>query len=202
LQVARRRQVDAALGLDGLGDDGAGAVADRGPRRLQVGEGDEAHVGEQRAEALPVLGLAGHRQRAEGPAVEALVEGDDLHPARLAAHHRLVAPRELQGGLVGLGARIAEEDLAREGAPGEGLGEADLRLDVIEVRGVVQAAGLFRDGRGQARMTVPEDAHRDARGQVQVAAAVAVFQHAARAARHDERCSAVVVDQQSLPARD
>ena len=106
-------------------------------RGLGVAERNETHLGQERAEALPVLGLAGDRERAHGAAVETALEGDEFDAIWFATHHGLIAPRELERRLVGLGARVTEEDLAGEGALGQGLGQKNLRLDVVEVRGVV-----------------------------------------------------------------
>ena len=44
LQIAGGWQVDATLGLNGLGDDRAGTVADRHASGLGVAEGNEFHV--------------------------------------------------------------------------------------------------------------------------------------------------------------
>ena len=60
-----------------------------------------------------------------------------------------------------------------------------------------QAAGLRGDGLGQPGVRVAEDAHGDARGHVEVAAAVDVPQLAALAAREHDRRLAVVVDEQA-----
>ena len=95
------------------------------------------------------------RDRGERPAVERVARGDDLvavvRPARLR-----VLPRELDGRLVRLRARVAEEHALRERVLAEQLGEVDLRRGVIEVRHVQQRRRRLLDGAGHARMAVPE----------------------------------------------
>ena len=76
--------------------------------QIVIGNIDEAR--HHRLEAGVVLGLGGGGQRGEGPAVEAAFHRDDLVPALLVA----VGPGQLDGGLVGLGAAVAEEALAAE----------------------------------------------------------------------------------------
>ena len=76
---------------------------------------------------------------------ERLLEGDELGAPRLRARDDLIATRQLEGGLVGLGARVAKEGAAFEGPARERVGEAELVLEVIEVRGVDEAPGLGAD---------------------------------------------------------
>jgi hypothetical protein len=170
LKVAGRWQVDATFGLDGLGDDRAGAIADRGAGSIGVAEWDEAHVAHHGAETLRYLAWPVTDSAPMVRPWKLFLEGDELDPLGLAAHHGLVAPRQLERRLVGLGAGVAEKHLAGKGALGQGLGQADLRLDKIEVRGVVQARGLLGDGLREPLVAVPQDAHRDAGGHVEVAA--------------------------------
>ena len=119
-----------------------------------------------------------------------------------AARDDLIAARQLQRRLVGLGARVAEERAALERAPGQRLGELQLRLDVVEVRDVQQAAGLRGDGVREAGVAVAQHAHRDARGHVEVAAPLDVEQRAPLAARHHDRRLAVVVGEQAAARCD
>ena len=122
-QVAGRRQVDAAFALDRLDQDGTGLAIDQPGHGLEVAEGGIAEAGQQRLDALVVLRLAGGGERAEGSAMEAVEHGDDLVAAGLA-----VQAGQLDGGLVRLGAAVAEEALAfPAGAFAEGLGQLALR---------------------------------------------------------------------------
>ena len=58
-EVAGRRQVDAALALDRLDQDGAGLAVDQLGDGVEVAERGVAEAGQQRLEALVVLRLAG-----------------------------------------------------------------------------------------------------------------------------------------------
>jgi len=78
LQIARRRQHDASLGLDGLDDEGGGPA--RRERLLQpreVAELDGGAGGQQRLERRPQARGAHDAERAEGQPVEAAATVDD-----------------------------------------------------------------------------------------------------------------------------
>src|SRR4030095_5291173 len=101
VEAPARRQEDAALGLDGLDDDGAGLVRHRGAHRVRVTEREEAHGTDERAEPGAVLLLPRDGERAHGAAVEPVLERDELDTLGLAARDRLPAARELERRLVG-----------------------------------------------------------------------------------------------------
>lgn len=88
----------------------------------------------QRQEGLLLGGLAGEREGAHGPAVEAAGGGDHMGPAG--------QPADLEGALVGLGPRVAEVHpaLAAE-EPEQPFGELDGRFGDEEVGDMAQ----FRD---------------------------------------------------------
>jgi hypothetical protein len=116
-QVPRRRHDDAALGLDRLDEDhrARGALLASSARAASRSPyGTRATGLEHRAEALAVLGLAGDRHRRHRPAVEAAVGRDDRRALGLAGDHLLVAAHQLERGLVGLAARVAEVDAIGE----------------------------------------------------------------------------------------
>ncbi len=167
--------------------------------RRDVAERQEAHRLDQRPEAGAVLRLAGHGERAHGAAVEAVLERDQLGALRARLGDHLIAARELQRGFVGLGAGVAKEDAPLERAALERLGQTHLGLEIIEIRRVHQLARLRGDRVGQAGMTVPEHADGDARGHVEIAAAVGVPERATLAAAHHHGRLAVVVEEQLLP---
>ena len=100
-----------------------------------------------------------------------------------------VQARELEGGLVRLGARVAEVDPARLPRAGEALqprGELELRRGREVVRDVSEGRGLSRDGLDENGMRVAQSIHRDSRQEVEVTHAVAVPQVRTLAA-HEER---------------
>ncbi|MEZ4394554.1 MAG: hypothetical protein R3A48_26070 [Polyangiales bacterium] len=105
------------------------------------------------------------------------------------------APRELERGLVGLGAAVAEVHPVEARAPRELRGELDLPVGVVVVRDVPEARDLLGDGLHQRRVRVAEHAHRDARVEVEVAAAVGVPEVAALAAGHHQRRLLVVSEE-------
>ena len=96
-----------------------------------------------------------------------------------------VQARQLEGGLVGLGAGVGEEHLGagrRLGQFQQLLGQGDLGGAREEVRDVAQGGQLAGDHRGHERVGVAEGVHRDAAEQVQVLLAVGVPHEAAGAA--------------------
>ena len=103
--------------------------------------------------------------------------------------------RDLQRRFVGFGTGVTKEKAAGEPPPGQRLGQPDLRLDEIQVRGVVKAGGLRVQRLCQTGITVTEDTYGDAGGHVEVAAPVGVIQDAALAAAHDHGRPPVVREQ-------
>jgi hypothetical protein len=79
------------------------------------------HAGEERLEALLVLGLPGGGDGGEGAAVEAGLEADELEAPVLTARV-LRLPCELEQRLVGLRAGVAEEGPVEPGERGQQLG--------------------------------------------------------------------------------
>ena len=109
-QVALGGRDDAALPLGRLQEDGGHVLGDRCLQGLGVAVGDEADGRAERRERRADRLLAGDRERAHGPAVEAVLGGDE-HRGRWSL--TLLAPHQLDRGLVGLGAGVGEEDRAR-----------------------------------------------------------------------------------------
>ena len=87
---------------------------------------------------------------------------------------RTVAPRQLDGRLVGLGAAVAEEHPVGEGMVAEQLGQPGLGLDVIEVGDVDQGPHLLRHRLGHGRVAVAETVDGNAGDEVQILLAVRV----------------------------
>ena len=111
--------------------------------------------------------LAGGGQGGQGPAVEAVHQGDDLVPA-LAVVVKAVFPGCLDGALVGLGPRIAEEHLAHAGAAAQPLGQLGAGSGVVEVGGVLELVGLLGNRLGPVQVAVAQAVHPDAAGEVQI----------------------------------
>ena len=90
--------------------------------------------------------------------------------------HESVGAGELQRGLPGFGAGVAEEDAVEAGEFGEAQGELGGAAVVEEVAGVQQRLRLRGDGGGDGRVVVAERADADAAEQVEVVVAVLVAQ--------------------------
>src|SRR5690606_15905361 len=113
------------------------------------------------------------RERARGAPVEGAVEAQDRALAALVA----VQARELQRGLVRLGARVREEHAALVAGLGEAL-EARREFELLRrgevVRHVREALGLLRDGLHEHRVGVTEGVHGDAAEEIEEAIALGV----------------------------
>ena len=139
------------------------------------------------AEAGPLAGLAGgERQAADRAAVEGAEEGDGVGPAGVVAG-------QLEGGLDGLGAGVAEEHagVGHRGQRGEPLADLGVGREVEVARAVVQdVVDLGVDGRVDGRVAVAGGGDGDAGVEVEEAVAVDVLDDAAPRPPHDERVDA------------
>ena len=106
------------------------------------------------------LRLARRRQRRDRAAVEAVPGRDDL--GFLGVNLVRVLARDLDGALVGLGARVAEERLVESRERDELRRGVGLRLRVVEVRAVDELLRLLGDGRDERPVIVAEHVHGDA----------------------------------------
>ena len=156
--------MDAALSLHGLDDDAPGVGADSRRKCLRVVEWDEGHVGEQWLEAGSLRGLARHGERAERPAVERAVHGDDAGSARGLAG-------ELEGRLDALRPGVAEEGLRAAEAIGEESREHGHRFRPVEVGRVPEPFKLLGRGGDRCRMAVTEADDRNAGQEIEILAA-------------------------------
>ncbi len=168
-QEAVGRNADAAFALDRLDHDGRRLVVDQPGHGVQVAERGVDEAGHQRPEPLVVLRLRGGRGRAQRAAVEAALEGDDL-----VALLGRVQPGELDGRLVGLGARVAEERLAAETPLRQRLGPQALQFGVPGVGHVDQLAQLLADGLDHRRRTMAQQIAAPAAEQVEIAVPLGV----------------------------
>ena len=76
-KLLRSRQ-KAALALNGLDDDCAGLLCDQNLHAFKIVQTGELHIAGHLAEGFTVVGIAGDRKRAVGPAVEGIFHGDHL----------------------------------------------------------------------------------------------------------------------------
>ena len=87
----------ATFALNGLDKESDRFVGDGGFGGFEVIEVGVNEAGKERAEAVVDFPLCGGGHRADGPAVKALVEGDDFVPSAFVAK----SPRELDEAVVG-----------------------------------------------------------------------------------------------------
>ena len=182
-QVVRARDHDAALALERLQQDGRDRVGVE--RLVQRGDVVVGHVLEtlgQRHEGRLLLGLAGGGERGQRAAVERVVGADHDMAAGTGP-----APGQLERALVGLGARVAEEDLAAglAGAavdePVDGAGDLGRQRVAVEVRDVAERPRLLGHRFGHGRMGVAERHHGQPGDEVEVFGVVGVVEHRALA---------------------
>ena len=165
--------VHAPLALDRLQQDCGGPVVQRSLHRPEVVVGHVLEPRHERLEAVTVLLLPGGGHRGEGAPVEGIPHRDDLVAiARevLAA----VSPGQLEGRLVGFGARVAEEDPVAERVLAEKPGEMGLGRRMKEVGHVDQRPRRLPDGSRDPRMAVPERYDADPGGEIQVLAPIGI----------------------------
>ncbi len=170
-QALRRHRAQTALALDRLNHDRGRLIGDRGLERRMVAERDLVEAVDLGPEAFDVFLLAAGRDRRQRAAVEGALEGDDAVALGMALRG-MVFPRHLDGGLVGLGPRIGEEDALREGRLAEAPRQLLALRHRVEVGGVPDLPGLGRQRLDQMRMGVAERIDRDARAEIEIAGAV------------------------------
>ena len=175
LQVSGGKLTHPGLALNGFDDECRHVRPQCGAQCLDVSGGDELDPAGQGLEGLTVGGLVGQGQGTHGPAVEGILEGQDPGAPATA-----MAASDLEGGLVGLGTGVGQEDAGvvsgavGEGEPDEFLGETDLGGGGEEVRDVPQLGELLGDCLNDRGMRVPQAVDGDARQQVDVLLAVGV----------------------------
>ena len=194
-QVVVVRDLHAAFAGDRFHQHGdhVGIVGGNGAYRLEIVVGRAHETLYQWLEAGLHLAVAGGGEGGQGPAVKAAFHDHDGRALDVAG--AAVQAGQLDGRLVGLGARVAEEGPVHAGQGGQARGQRLLLGDVIPVGDVDQRAGLFahRLGHGGMGMTQAADGHA---GQgVEVLAAFAVPQPGALAAHEGHGQGRVVAHQ-------
>ena len=192
---------DTGLTLDGLQEDRGGvgrtvlavsAVRDQGTQCVDVTVRVVLDPGGHRLERGALVGLAGECQRAHRSTVEAVLCGEDAGASG--------APGDLEGGLVGLGTGVREEDLRARGnellQPGREV--EDLRVGE-DVRGVAQGRDLLGHGLDDGRVGVAEGVDGDAGEEVDVLPALSVGDPAAGTGDQLDRRGAVGRHDRGLP---
>ena len=103
--------------------------------------------------------------------------------------------RNLDGGLVGLGAGVAEKRRFKAADARQFAGEFFLRRNPVEIGGVRDAPRLFAQRRGHRRVRVAEAANGDAGDGVEITPALVIPQPRAFAVREGDRQARVVLYQ-------
>ena len=139
----------------------------------------------------PIAGVpagVGQRARRIRHAVEADVRARDLEAAGVLA-------RDVDRGLVGVGARLQEQALLERGRHDRGQALGQLHLFVVEVArvGVDQGVAGLRDGRRDRGLVVAEPGAHLAAVEVEVALAVDILDFAAGAPHEDRPLEAALV---------
>ena len=181
-EVLVAQRMDASLAHDRLQQDGAGRIGHRLGELVDVVGRHVVEAGRQRGERGLVLRLPGRGKRAEGSTVERAGQGHELVRAALTA----VPPRQLERRLVGLRARVGEEDAIERRARHERFGEVELGERVVEVRDLDERAGLARNGLGDGGMRMAQHVDGDPGHQVEVLAA-GIIGHPAAVAAHQRQ---------------
>ena len=119
-------------------------IGELGAQVGDVVEADELDAGHDGREGLAVLFFVGGGDGAHGAAVEAVFEGEEAcaDVRAFGAEEAGVGAGELERGLPGFGAAVAEEDAVEAADLGEAEGELGGVLVEEEVRGVQQALAL------------------------------------------------------------
>src|SRR5919106_5074806 len=85
-----------------------------------------------------------------------------------------VAPRQLDGCLIGLGAAVTKKNAIGKRVAAQLTRELRLGDNMIEIRNVEQLARLLLDGTDYCRMAVAQTVDRDARQEIEVLFAVGI----------------------------
>ena len=160
-----------------------------------VGRGGEHRLHQQRRIGAAVQRDVAHRQRADGLAVVAVVQGDELRAPRFVGLVAEPVERHLQRHLDPRRAVVGVEHLGQRRAAGLARGDGQQALGQLH-RGRMRAAGqdhlfeaarLARDRPGDARLGMAVQVHPPAAHRVQRAAAVVAHQPGPLAARHRQQ---------------
>ncbi len=103
VQIAVGRDNHSSLALDRFKNDGRHLIIQRSGNFFDAVVRHKPVVRHEGVELVAVLGLPRRRGGADGPAVKALMRGDDIHPAR-------DFTGQFDDGVIGLGPAVREED--------------------------------------------------------------------------------------------
>jgi len=174
LQVVGTRGVHAAFTLDHLKEHGCDIGVRAGDffQRSDVVERHAHEAFDQRLKASVYLGIAGGRQRGNRAAMKGLFIHD--HFSARDALVVAVLARNLQSGLIGFQARVAEEDVGHARALDQQAGQLFLQRHLVVVAAVDHLLDLILQCGHQFGVLVAQRVHGDAGERVQIASALGV----------------------------
>src|SRR5258708_6084840 len=178
-KVARRRRDDADLAHHGLEHHADRVLVGRRLDRVEVVVRHMHETFRQRCKRIRVLVLPAGGDGRESSSMKRTGGRDDLEGPVAIALPPLAG--ELDRRLVGFSARVTEEDARGERQLDEALRKLDLRLRVVEVGRVDEAARLRGERGHDVRMRVAEQVDGDAGDQVEILAPGVVVDKAASA---------------------
>ena len=154
------------------------------------------------AEVVVEHALSGGGQGSNGTAMEAVDQRDDIVAVSTVFVEAVLAGG-LDGTLIGLCARVAEEHPALSGALAELFGQLAAGGGIVEVGGVLQLMGLLGDGLGPRHVAVTQTVDADAAGEVEILLSLRAFGVEAVALLEDDGVASVgVQDVFAVPLDD
>src|SRR6266702_4527794 len=191
---------NAALTLNCLDTDSANIRREFGAEISDIVEANEADARHYRRKRLAILLLVRGSNRADGAAVETLLDRDESRTDVLALRTQDagVCACQLQRSLPGFGTGVAEEYPVESAHLGQPDSEFRCVLVIVEVRGMQQAFALRKNGGFDRRVCVAERRDPNAAEQVEVVMALLVAQVDTIALYKQNRVAFVRVQEQLL----
>ena len=165
-QETKRRRAHAAFTLHGFNHHAGCIGANRVTHRIHIVEGHMVEAFNRRAEAGQIFLIPSGGQRGHGAAMEGAIKADQP-VAFWVAVLRVVFADSLDHALIRFGAGIAEKHAVSEGVFHMPLRQPFRLRDAIQVGGMNDLAGLFRNHPRQMLVPVAERGGRDARAEIQ-----------------------------------
>ncbi len=190
MQIVRGQRHYAAFALHHFHQHGGRGRRDGRAQGLQVFGRNLSEAFRQGREAIAQAFAARGGQRAKGATVKAAAQSDDFIGVTLPDHAH-VAPGQLDAGLVGLGAGIAEKCLAVVAGGEQQPGQIKLFLLVKEIAHMPELAALAFQGLADFVVAMAQTRHGNARQQIHIFLAVHIPEARALAPRNDQRVTAV-----------
>ncbi len=166
-----RHGTDAAFALDRFNQDRRGLLGDGTFDLFQIEMLHLIKTFDLGTETFEIFFLAPGSDGRQRAAVEGAFEGNDVEALR-AAGHILIAPRHLDRAFHRLGAGVREEHRVGKGRLNEAARQRFLARHAVEVRGVPEFSGLFRQCTDEFRMGMAERVDGDAGAKIEVSLAV------------------------------